>query len=85
MDTVAGVGFMPSEYVDISESIEIKLAALDCHQSQIKWLKEHDSIDFLDFVRTCSKYRGLQCGVPYAEAFRPCQAWPRMRAARLLP
>lgn len=70
MDTLAGVNFLPAEYVDISEHIEAKLNALNCHQSQIKWMLEHDGIDFLDFVRTVSKFRGLQCGVKYAEEFR---------------
>lgn len=85
MDTLAGVGFMPTEYVDISETMELKLEALACHESQIVWMREHDKIDFLDFVRTCSKFRGLQCSVPYAEAFRPCQVWPRITTKRLLP
>ncbi|MDB4865923.1 MAG: GlcNAc-PI de-N-acetylase [Cohnella sp.] len=85
MDTLAGVGFLPVEYVDITQQIEIKLRMNACHESQIKWLYEHDGIDFLDFVRTVSKFRGLQSGVGYAEGFVPCQAWPRLRTTRLLP
>ncbi|MGI6538542.1 MAG: PIG-L deacetylase family protein [Caldicoprobacterales bacterium] len=85
MDTLAGVGFLPTEYVDISDTIETKLKALSQHRSQIDWMLEHDKIDFLDFVRTCSKFRGLQCGAAYAEGFRQCMAWPRLRTERLLP
>lgn len=85
MDTVAGVNFIPTEYVDISETVEIKLEALDCHESQIKWMRDHDGIDFLDFVRTTSKFRGLQCGVGYAEGFRQCLTWPRLSTRRWLP
>jgi N-acetylglucosamine malate deacetylase 1 len=85
MDNLAGVNFLPTEYVDVSGTIELKLEALACHESQIKWMYEHDHIDFLDFVRTCSKFRGLQCGVQYAEGFRPCLTWPRLACARLLP
>lgn len=85
MDTVAGVNFLPAEYVDVSAVIEQKLQALDCHVSQIRWLRDHDGIDFLDFVRTVAKFRGLQCGVPYAEGFRLCQTWPRIPTTRLLP
>ena len=85
MDTLAGVNFLPTEYVDISDTIETKIKAVDCHISQIKWMKEHDHIDFLDFVRTCSKFRGFQCGVPYAEGFRACATWPRVPTKRLLP
>lgn len=85
MDTLAGVNFIPAEYVDVSSTIETKLEAVNCHQSQVKWMAEHDGIDFADFVRTCSKYRGLQCGVPYAEGFKMCTAWPRMTTRRWLP
>lgn len=85
MDTLAGIGFIPTEYVDITDTIEKKLEALACHESQIKWMAEHDKIDFIDFVRTCSKYRGLQCSVPYAEGFRQYAGWPRFATKRLLP
>lgn len=85
MDTVAGVNFLPTEYVDISGTIDKKLDALNCHQSQMRWLAEHDGVDFSDFVRTVSKFRGLQCGVPYAEGFRICASWPRIATVRLLP
>ena len=85
MDTISGVEFAPTEYVDITDTIEIKLQALNCHQSQIKWMKEHDNIDFLDFVRTCSKYRGQQCSVPFAEGFRHYSGWQRFATKRLLP
>lgn len=85
MDTLAGVDFLPTEYVDISEVIELKLEALACHESQIVWMRDHDGIDFLDFVRTCSKFRGLQCGVQYAEGFTQSRVWPRLTTRRLLP
>lgn len=85
MDTLAGVGFLPTEYVDITDFIEVKIAMNNSHESQIKWLYEHDGIDFLDFVRTVSKFRGLQCGAAYAEGFTQCIAWPRLPTARLLP
>ena len=85
MDTLAGVNFLPAEYVNITDTIETKISAVNCHQSQVKWMKDHDKIDFLDFVRTVSKFRGLQCGVPFAEGFRSCSTWPRLTAGRLLP
>jgi len=85
MDTLAGIGFVPTEYVDISEEIEAKLQALSCHESQYKWLLEHDNVDFIDFVRTSNKYRGQQCGVPYAEGFCQYKGWSRIRPYRLLP
>jgi len=85
MDTLAGVGFLPEEYTDITTTLETKLKALEKHESQLKWMKDHDGIDFLDFVRTVSKFRGLQSGVTYAEGFRSCKSWPRIVSKRLLP
>lgn len=85
MDTLAGVNFQPTHYVDITNQIEKKLEALECHESQLKWMRDHDHIDFADMVRTCSKYRGYQCGVPYAEGFRPYNVYPRHSTKRLLP
>lgn len=85
MDNEAGINFLPTEYVDITATVEIKLAALECHKSQIKWMRDHDGIDFSDFVRTVAKFRGLQCGAGYAEGFRLCLTWPRLPTKRLLP
>lgn len=85
MDTLAGVGFVPVEYVDITEEMEQKLEAIACHESQVKWMSDHDGIDFLDFVKTCNKYRGLQASVIFAEGFRQYAGWPRFRTKRMLP
>lgn len=85
MDTDAGVGFVPTEYVDITEHMEKKLEMVNCHESQIVWLQEHDNYDFPDMVRTVSRYRGFQCGAEYAEGFRQCQVNLKMTTKRLLP
>lgn len=85
MDNLAGMSFSPTEYVDITNTFERKLQMLECHTSQLVWMRDHDHIDFADFVRTCSKFRGLQCGVPYAEGFTQAYVWPKVVARRLLP
>lgn len=85
MDTLAGVNFQPEEYVDISEEIDLKIRMLECHESQLVWMKEHDGIDFADMVRTCSRYRGYQCGAAYAEGFRQCKVYLKGTTKRLLP
>lgn len=85
MDTLAGMDFNPTEYVDITDEIELKLEMLECHESQLKWMHDHDNIDFAEFVETCSKFRGLQCGVKYAEAFNQAMVWPKVVTKRLLP
>jgi len=85
MDTLANAGFEPTEYVDISSTIDLKLKALSCHKTQIKWMKEHDKIDFTEFVKNCSEIRGYQCGVSFAEGFKPDMNYGRRTTKRLLP
>ncbi len=85
MDTLAGVNFNPTEYVDVSEYIDKKLEMLNCHESQIVWMRDHDNIDFPDMVKTCCRYRGFQCGVDYAEGFTQCQVYLKGTTKRLLP
>ncbi len=85
MDTLAGLNFQPTEYVDISDELELKLEMLECHESQLKWMREHDNIDFADMVKTISKYRGYQCGAQYAEAFAQCMVYPKPTVRRMLP
>jgi len=85
VETVMGLGFEPQEYVDISDTIETKLEMLSKHQSQLTWLRQHDGVDILDNVRTVARFRGLQCGVKYAEGFRIHSVWGRRVTKRLLP
>jgi LmbE family N-acetylglucosaminyl deacetylase len=85
METIIGVDFQPSIYVDISDTFMTKLQMVSKHQSQITWLKEHDNLYILDMVETVAKFRGWQSGVKYAEGFCPCLRWPRITTERLLP
>jgi len=85
MDTLAGVNFEPSEYVDITDVMAKKLDMMRKHASQVEWLKNHDHIDILEFMETVAKFRGLQCGVRYAEAFSAVRTWPRNPTKRYLP
>jgi LmbE family N-acetylglucosaminyl deacetylase len=85
MDTLAGVNFVPTDFVDISDVIDLKIQMLECHASQLVWMREHDGIDFADMVRTCSRYRGYQCGAGYAEGFRQAQYYLKGTTKRLLP
>ena len=85
MDNLGGNEFLPTEYVDITEEIDLKLDMLECHESQLKWMREHDNIDFADMVRTISKYRRYQCGAQYAEAFSQCMVYPKPTTKRMLP
>jgi len=85
MDSLAGTDFTPEYYVDISETMETKLEMLRKHETQLKWLQEHDGIDIIEFVQAVAARRGMECGVEYAEAFTVARVWPRLRPERLLP
>ena len=85
MDSFALKGFEPPEYVDITPYIYNKIKAILCHESQDKWMREHDGLALDEFVEKCSAVRGYQCGVKYAEGFKPDMNYGRMSTKRLLP
>jgi len=85
IETIMGLGFQPTEFVDITATIETKVAMLEAHESQLTWLRDHDGVDIVEQMRTTSRFRGQQCGVAYAEGFVPCSTWLRGTTRRLLP
>jgi LmbE family N-acetylglucosaminyl deacetylase len=86
MDSVAGVGFVPEEYVDITDTFETKRAMLSEHRSQVSdWLKDQYDITIEEMIEVGARYRGIQAGVKYAEGFVRAKAWPRGVAGTLLP
>jgi N-acetylglucosamine malate deacetylase 1 len=85
MDTIMGLGFSPTEYVDVSDVIDVKAAMLEAHESQLTWLRDHDGVDIVEQMKTTSRFRGQQCGVQYAEGFVQCLTWLRGTTRRLLP
>lgn len=84
-DTSRALNVIPTEYVDITEEMELKAQMLACHESQIKWLMDHDRTDIIDSQRVHAAFRGKQCGVKYAEAFTQLIASQRLRPYRMLP
>lgn len=85
METVMGLGFEPTEFVDVTGTIDVKAAMLSAHESQLTWLRDHDGVDIVEQMRTTTRFRGQQCGVAYAEGFRLCPTWLRGTTRRLLP
>jgi len=69
MDSIVGMGFVPQLFVDITETYEIKMASIRRHDSQISWLRSIFNKDLTQMAAIPAAYRGLQAGVPYAEAF----------------
>ena len=70
MDTVAGVGFVPELYCDVSELVELKKEMLRCHVSQVQWMATYRHTDMEYLIEWTGRARGLQCGYKYAEGFR---------------
>ena len=58
----------PDTWVDISETIHLKIAALRCHRTQIG-----DPEDLDRRVREAARQVGEPQGIPFAEAFRRIQ------------
>jgi LmbE family N-acetylglucosaminyl deacetylase len=58
--------FTPNTWVDISDTLEIKLRALACYESQIRPAPDARS---LEAVRALAVWRGSQQGMAAAEAF----------------
>jgi len=85
MDTIAGIGFQPEQYVDISASFELKRKMLAAHKSQSGWLEAQYGMTYLEFVEYVARFRGLQCGVKYAECFQTSPTWPKWSKPSLLP
>jgi len=63
-------GFNPSIYVDISDSIDRKFAALEAHRSQVAKTNIEDT-SIVEIARSSANFRGIQGRVKYAEAFSP--------------
>ncbi|MCK4820692.1 PIG-L family deacetylase [bacterium] len=88
MEPVAGIDFNPYEYVDVTETLDIKLEMLSKFKSQINFIEDGSSFhktDLVDLVKTTAQFRGNQCGVKYAEGFNRFSAWLRNSTERDLP
>lgn len=74
-EPVNGMGFQPTDYVDITDFYETKMKMLGCMESQKAWMSANyaslrdDEERFFDTIRILSEFRGMQSGVKYAEGF----------------
>jgi LmbE family N-acetylglucosaminyl deacetylase len=87
-----GLGFVPTEYVDITGVFETKMAMCYAHKSQDQWMKDNYTetvgkieSNYFEVVRITAAYRGMQCGVQYAEGFIAANDAFRIRPYRILP
>ena len=89
-EPVHGMGFVPTEYVDITDTFETKMQMCLQHKSQVQWMSDNykdaiGSSNFFDTREVVAKYRGMQCGVKYAEGFIMSNDAFRVVPKRILP
>lgn len=85
MDTVSGLGFEPGEFVDITDVFDLKCQMLNCHQSPLAVVPSDASDSPFEMMSVAARFRGIQCGVRYAEGFRVALKWGRVGPRRFLP
>ncbi len=76
------VPFQADEYVDITETIDTKLAMMRCHKSQLPEVATEG--DMMDMTQRQSRTRGIESGVRFAEAFRFVPMLGQVRMNKLL-
>src|SRR5690606_14259712 len=85
MDNLGGIGFLPTEYVDITEVFETKKEMLACHKSQFKAMRQLANTNLIDMIEVQARFRGLAAGCLYAEGFTRMDAFQRGLTSRVLP
>lgn len=85
MDPITGLGAQPSIYVDITGYFDEKTELLKLHASQMASMARWASWDLVQHAEVVGRFRGLQCGTRYAEAFSPVLTYPKLRAEPYLP
>ena len=63
----SAVGFNPTAFVDISDSLDKKVEALMCHVSQAEASEKVSA----SWVRSAAEHYGFLCRRPFAEGFAP--------------
>jgi len=61
--------FAPQIFIDISDTLDRKLKALEAHRSQIEKTNIED-LTIIELARSTANFRGTQGRVKFAEAFR---------------
>ncbi len=77
------VPFKPDVYVDATDYMDIKAKAQICHRSQMPADSPTEG-GIVELARTRARYRGIEAGVKYAEAFRFAPKLASARMAELL-
>ena len=63
------VNFAPNCSTDVADVLDVKLASLEAHRSQVSKTNIED-LTILELAVSCANFRGIQARVKYAEAFQ---------------
>ncbi len=85
MDTIVGLDFQPTHYVDITDQFPEKERLLRLHDSQMRSQPNITGWDLVTHAEVVGRFRGQQCSVRYAEGFRPVLRTPLLRPGWVLP
>jgi LmbE family N-acetylglucosaminyl deacetylase len=61
--------FSPNCYTDVEKVLDMKLACLEAHRSQVTKTNIED-LSIFELAVSCANFRGIQARVKYAEAFQ---------------
>ena len=78
MDTIEMIDFEPGFYVEVGDSMRLKLQMLSCHKSQVA--RGDDFPPLASVLQRQAGARGAQANVEFAEAFRHAPLMKRIRA-----
>lgn len=84
-DAIMGLEFEPAFFIDISSEIDEKKELAGLHASQMANMKAIGGWTLVEYIEIVGRFRGLQSGVGYAEAYRAATRWPRVRAFESFP
>lgn len=68
-ETPSTIGFEPSAFMDISDTLPLKIEALQAHASQVD--RTHVHLNILEIAMATSHFRGVQGKLSCAESFVP--------------
>ena len=85
MENTSLINSFPEIFVDISDTIDIKVQMYSQHKSQVEWLKVHDDYDVCESIKSYARTRGLQCDTGYVEGFTFCKQAHHLPLKRYLP
>lgn len=78
MDTITGLQFQPTIYVNITETMDAKRRMVQAHANQLASMAHRQVTTLEQLMTDQARLRGHQCGTTYAEGFCPVLQWKRV-------